>query len=115
MTAFRSRFSAACYRSSRASGLASREAGPRDASSLDSGSPRSALAVRAEVAAAARDNHAADRAAAAATRLAGPLIDAQLGQEISGAALNGDVVAAARALELDPAVPDLLQLPGPGD
>src|SRR5207249_1695707 len=73
--------------------------------------PRSALAIRAEVAAAARYNHAADRATAPATRLAGPLINAQPGREVSRAPFNVDVVAEAGALKLDRALQDLLHRP----
>ena len=72
---------------------------------------RTALAFGTEVAAAAAHHDPADRAAAPATSLAGPLIDAQPGQEISGAALNVDVVAEAGALKLDRALQDLLHRP----
>jgi len=51
------------------------------------------------VAAASGDDYAFDRLAASAARLAGPLVYAKLGQEISGPAFNVNVIAEAGALK----------------
>jgi len=69
------------------------------------------LAARAEVAAAPRDHEAPDRPAATTAGFAGALVNAQALGVIAGAALDVNVVAEARALELHGVLQDFPDCP----